>query len=104
MHYERTNHCESTGEYRPMPEYDRDECAPVKEANMTDMQKKATGMAEEILLTVRRLSDHMIGYCQQEAMEKPGIPDCFRNDIFLEVQILREVLAELQHLSKEIGV
>ena len=95
MHYERTNCAERL---EPC------EHEAVHEVSLTDMQKKATMLAEEIYLMVNRLGYHFFGVPVDNREEKPSAPECLRNDIYWQLQTLGATHESLMSMFKEIGV
>lgn len=76
---------------------------PVRESTLTDMQQKASAMAEDILMLTRRLSHHFFGMDNLVEEDKPSMPDCFRNDLYWEIQTLHLAIDGLQRMIDEIG-
>lgn len=93
MHYERTTCAERL-----------DEREAVREASLTDMQKEATMLAEEIYLMVNRLGYHFFGTQVDNREEKPSMPECLRNDIYWQLQTLGATHDSLMSMFEEIGV
>lgn len=79
------------------------ETLTARESTLTEMQQKARSMAEEILKMTHRLSMHFFGINNREPEENQSLPDCFRNDLYLEVQALHATMDELMRMINEIG-
>lgn len=76
---------------------------PVRESTLTEMQQKSTAMSEEILSMTRRISHHFFGIDNQELEEKNPVPECFRNDLGLDLQMQCKTIDVLQRMIAMIG-
>ena len=82
------------------------ECAvsePLREDTMAVMQQRSTGMSDEILSMVHRLSVYFFGPENMKSEEKRPMPDCFLNDLSLHIQMQAETINMLNKLIDRLG-
>lgn len=79
-------------------------CEPKREATMTDLVKDAVSNAVSAYNLVLLISRHMI--CEPENGGVAGAhePRCFRDVLVQHNACLRDLVAELGRLAKEIGI
>ena len=98
------NYMNHTCGCKPSGDYPKED-APIPEATLTDMQKKSQAIAEDIYVLINRLGEHLFALPPAKPREeKPSMPDCFRNDVFWELQTLRIAHDNLLCLLHELGV
>ena len=77
--------------------------AQLREDTMAVMQQRSTGMSDEILSMVHRLSVYFFGPENMKSEEKRPMPDCFLNDLSLHIQMQAETINMLNKLIDRLG-
>ena len=77
--------------------------AQAREETLAEMQQKSTAMSDEILSLVHRLSAYFFGSENLEPEEKRAMPDCFRNDLSLDILTQTCTLDMLHKMVERLG-
>ena len=74
-----------------------------RELTLAEMQQKSTAMSDEILSMVHRLSAYFFGHENLKPEEKRAMPDCFRNDLSLDILTQTCTLDMLHKMVERLG-
>lgn len=77
--------------------------AQAREETLAEMQQKSTAMSDEILSLVHMISAYFFGSENLEPEEKRAMPDCFRNDLSLDILTQTCTLDVLHKMVERLG-
>ena len=77
--------------------------AQAREETLAEMQQKSTAMSDEILSLVHRLSAYFFGPENLKQDENRAMPDCFRNDLSLDILTQTCTLDMLHKIVERLG-